>query len=880
MTYHALHFDIIPGFSDLPDTVLDAERLALGREAAIMASNAGFGMVRMEMFQGTYANGEQVALPVSSVDGYRYSREELTYVWGITHTANRDTNWMTGPDCLWYAAWLVNQSTGLVSCVEYYRRSGSHADPATSNDGVLQVFTIAQRAKTTLSMTDVAQFKVDQLTDYGVDQAWTEQTAQDLNHRAKFAAVKSEAIYMGEFVDGDQVPAPTSPVDGYVYDYSEVSFVYSWRWTCKSSAFGQPDMALGQLGPIKADVDLTGNVSCQVTMYNNGLLPQTTFGRLSVVAITKRMTTYFRLDARTMPWSFAGGINSSFPIVDPNGLEPLVCKSVPVSAGVILSISASSSRNTNAIRRGATGQDSGPGGNTDTFPGGKTPPSTYNDPSWDLFNAPGCIIGAFTDDDGNVLMVFGLGTGTPSTITVPSGATRLNLGINDVAYANNTGYFIVQIGGMSQLDNFTEQDLSQFMPGEVMEAPAMSITNTNAIEAAHAIENFGPFIQHDGDTIALPVSFFDGYQYSRAELTYMWEWSDTTPDTGTHLRTPLFGAHVVANTGVVVVKPYRLADGGPVVAGGSGFGSIKVTVIGVRQSIIQTYSTPVDNPPGDVGSIPADLPGGVQLQVEDVDCGIQTLANFKSANGNLIITDGGDGSINFDASGGGGGGGADEAQAMGKLSVISADGASDPVSTAQIGDSCAGLGSSWTGGLGPSNSPVRNASSQRYTGSGDSYAGWYGSRNYPGAGKVDAAFCGYILRTTDIRFYAVLTDSPSSFPVNDNPAGSGVNYAGFRYSTLASDANYQCVTGDGATQQVVDTGVAADNATHTFGVQINKAQGKVLFYLDGALVGTISANLPTASTLGYSFIAAWHSGSANPMIGFEGFQAQAGAKQS
>lgn len=883
MTYHALQFDLIPGFADLPDAVLEAERLSLGREAAVIASNAAFGMVRLEMFQGQYADGEIVPLPISSVDGYRYSRNELTYIWSIAHTANRETNWMTGPDCLWYAAWLVNQNTGLVSCAEYYRRSGSHADPATSNDGVLQVFTVAQRSKATLAMSDIARFDVAQLSDFSTDDSWTEERAIRLNHQAKFAAVKSEAIYMGEFVNGDQVPKPVSPVDGYEYDYSEVTFLWSWRWTCKSSAFGQPDMALGQLGPIKADIDLTGNVDCVVTMYNNGLLPQTTFGRLSVVAITKRMTTYFRLDARTMPWSFAGGINSSFPIVDDNGLEPLVCESLNITASDILSISASASRNVNAIRRGATGHDSGPGGNTDTFPGGKTPPSTYNDPSWDLFNLPGCIIGAFTDDDGNVIMVFGLGTGTPSTITVPVGATKLNLGINDVAYAANTGYFIVQIGGMSALDNFTEQDLNQFMPGEVLKASAVSTINRNALEASHAVENFGPFVLHDGDTVALPVSFFDGYGYSRAELSYIWEWNDTTPDTGTHLRVPLFGAHIIPETGVAVVKPYRLADGGPVVAGGSGFGSIRVCVLGVRQSVIQTFTPTTDNPPGDVGSIPADLPGGVELQVEDVDCGIQTIANFKSANANLTITDLGDGSIEFDAATQGGGGGGSDMSTRRRTFKLNGS----RYAFTSFASGAAGWGEgieiiingSPAGLVAPD---ATHGTGVEFSSSSQDLAGlraYSSTETQYAMGLNLALLCSmYIKRITDVRMWIGLNNSmgggtSGAFGSSDSFVGgslAGQSFIGFRFSSVAGDANWKCVTADGSGETVTDSGVTADTKSHRFAFIVDDSVPNVKFYIDGVLVATVTTTLPASGTtfghiLGSAYIS---SSGAHPVFGY------------
>src|ERR1017187_1147235 len=45
-----------------------------------------------------------------------------------------------------------------------------------------------------------------------------------LNRNAKYGAVRNERIYMGFFANGNTVPLPISPVDGYVYSQAEVMF--------------------------------------------------------------------------------------------------------------------------------------------------------------------------------------------------------------------------------------------------------------------------------------------------------------------------------------------------------------------------------------------------------------------------------------------------------------------------------------------------------------------------------------------------------------------------------------------------------------------------------------------------------------------------------
>src|ERR1700745_3039863 len=115
-----------PGFADVPDIALAAEAPSYALNLNRVALNANLGMIRPEIFSGFYLHGQQVPLPESPVDGYVYARSELIYAWGIQSTLNQSTHWVTGPDSLWYCTWIVDQATGNVESIEYYRRSGSH----------------------------------------------------------------------------------------------------------------------------------------------------------------------------------------------------------------------------------------------------------------------------------------------------------------------------------------------------------------------------------------------------------------------------------------------------------------------------------------------------------------------------------------------------------------------------------------------------------------------------------------------------------------------------------------------------------------------------------------------------------------------------------
>src|SRR3954463_16461000 len=102
------------GFFDIADSVLAAGQPAFAIDLAKIYSNSVLGMVRPEVFPGVYKNGDTVALPVSKIDGYAYSRDELIHFWFIRNSTDPETLWITGDDSLFYGGWLVEQSTGIV----------------------------------------------------------------------------------------------------------------------------------------------------------------------------------------------------------------------------------------------------------------------------------------------------------------------------------------------------------------------------------------------------------------------------------------------------------------------------------------------------------------------------------------------------------------------------------------------------------------------------------------------------------------------------------------------------------------------------------------------------------------------------------------------
>jgi hypothetical protein len=291
-----------PGFSDLPDASLAAGRLALGSQMAKINGNAALGMCRMEFFQGLYSNGQTVELPISPVDGYQYQINELAFVWAVYSTANPSTGWVSwtgNGGGLWYCGWGVDQETGLVSCVEWYCNDYASAQ---SNDGTLQVFTIAQRQQETLQTAETPSWTQLQASTFVTDLAYSTDVLTAMNDDAKFSVIGQEAILMGPFYDGQTVPRPYSPADGYEYAYSEITFLFSWMFTTQNTS---PEMTplpwvyMGgkNLGSLEASINpSTGLVTCAVGMSNlasvggwAGLF--TTLGYIQVVALCQRART-------------------------------------------------------------------------------------------------------------------------------------------------------------------------------------------------------------------------------------------------------------------------------------------------------------------------------------------------------------------------------------------------------------------------------------------------------------------------------------------------------------------------------------------------------------------------------------------------------------
>jgi len=104
-----------------------------------------------------------------------------------------------------------------------------------------------------------------------------------------------------------------------------------------------------------------------------------------------------------------------------------------------------------------------------------------------------------------------------------------------------------------------------------------------------------------------------------------------------------------------------------------------------------------------------------------------------------------------------------------------------------------------------------------------------------------------ISSAADCRYWVGAIDSSIGTPIGANDLAFDIlshNFIGFRYSAGAGDTHWMAVTCNGVSQTTVDTGFAPDTA-HGHVFEMQGSSGNVVFLIDGAVVATVSTNVPT-----------------------------------
>jgi hypothetical protein len=131
-------------------------------------------------------------------------------------------------------------------------------------------------------------------------QPLTDDSMLKTSHNAKFGAVRSKLIFMGFFADGNTIPTPYDPDDGYAYSRGECQFVWM-IYSNRASGFvpGQaspPAQSSSQPGPLYNfpggwDInDATGLVTFRTTYWQNGNEVVNNDGIIKVYAVCLRLS--------------------------------------------------------------------------------------------------------------------------------------------------------------------------------------------------------------------------------------------------------------------------------------------------------------------------------------------------------------------------------------------------------------------------------------------------------------------------------------------------------------------------------------------------------------------------------------------------------------
>lgn len=187
---------------------------------------------------------------------------------------------------------------------------------------------------------------------------------------------------------------------------------------------------------------------------------------------------------------------------------------------------------------------------------------------------------------------------------------------------------------------------------------------------------------------------------------------------------------------------------------------------------------------------------------------------------------------------------------------IAAVGTLGTITAAQLTQSIGSMSNITTAATANSGAGPQTTNAQFFRGSGGTNAdGFFYATRVNFSGNAGMTLAKYTT-TPGARFFAGLSsltiNNTASMTAADNPTGS---YAGFQYSYVRdTNGNFQFITKDGTTQNVIDTGVPlAINKTYDFYVYCAPGGTTVYWKIENltdgtATEGSTGTNLPAATT--------------------------------
>jgi len=178
-------------------------------------------------------------------------------------------------------------------------------------------------------------------------------------------------------------------------------------------------------------------------------------------ALAAAITTAVTVNGTDMPWNWVNlGLNTSDQFGINDGAGPVLISTAngfAFNSGDVLTLtylSGTVSVGSSFPLTDAKG-DTADAVNNGTGSTGKRFPSFYMNPATYPINL-GELVGTFADGSGVIVGTpFTIGNG-PDPVTIPAGATRLQLGVNDDKFADNVGFWDIQVSGPGQVSGVPE----------------------------------------------------------------------------------------------------------------------------------------------------------------------------------------------------------------------------------------------------------------------------------------------------------------------------------------------------------------------------------------------------------------------------------------
>ena len=246
--------------------------------------NAKFAVIAQEcILMGAFKNGDTVPRPVSPADGHQYAYSECSFVysWLFTTETDNGSTQVTTPDWTPYfnLATLdaaINPSTGAVTCAVGWGGDAGQGYTRLTTYGMIQVVAFCQRARTGTPSSVANKFaEISNSLFYPGNVAPAGLFAQIINNINE-AALSPEFFGPTAYEFGATIPLPVSPIDGYTYARSELTYVWEWGDMVAYPSYPPPGGANQRTALFQATVnqatgfiDNTTYLGGSTTFYNS-----------------------------------------------------------------------------------------------------------------------------------------------------------------------------------------------------------------------------------------------------------------------------------------------------------------------------------------------------------------------------------------------------------------------------------------------------------------------------------------------------------------------------------------------------------------------------------------------------------------------------------